>query len=168
MDDMPAPQTDAATDSGSDAATEAATDPMPDALVPELDHELPPEGVPIGRASELSGVGIEALRYYEREGLLLDATDRDSGGRRRYHANDLRWIAGLVMLRETGMPIADMRVMAELSRTAGTEADRLVRLEEHRTRVLEALARTRAHLGSLDRKIAAYRAVVDPDRKEAP
>lgn len=135
-------------------------------LVPELDHDVPSDGVSIGRASELSGVGIEALRYYEREGLLLEPTVRDSGGRRRYHARDLRWIAGLVMLRETGMPIADIRVMAELSRTAGTEAERLVLLEEHRTRVVEALARTRAHLTSLDRKITAYREVVDHDRRD--
>ena len=136
-------------------------------LVPELDYDVPPDGVSIGRASELSGMGIEALRYYEREGLLLEPTNRDGGGRRRYHAHDLRWIAGLVMLRETGMSISDIRVIADLSRTPGTEAQRLVLLEEHRTRVLEALARTQAHLGSIDRKIAAYREVVG-DRKETP
>jgi len=29
------------------------------------------EGITIGKLSALTGVGIEAIRYYEREGLLL-------------------------------------------------------------------------------------------------
>ena len=148
-------------------STTGATGRDHDSLVPELDYDVPDDGVPIGRASELSGVGIEALRYYEREGLMLDATPRDPGGRRRYHAADLRWIAGLVMLRETGMPIADIRVIADLSRTAGTEAERLVHLEAHRRRVLEDLARTQSHLAHIEHKIASYREVL-AHRKDTP
>jgi DNA-binding transcriptional MerR regulator len=133
---------------------------VPPVLLPDLEYDVPPGGLSIGEASRATGVGIEALRYYEREGLLLDPAGRDGGGRRRYGAGDLRWIAGLVMLRETGMSIADIRVMAGLSRTAGTEAERLVLLEEHRRRVLDAMARTQGHLLAIDRKIAAYREVV--------
>lgn len=143
-----------------DDVTPSATDSDPDSLIPTLDYDVPAEGVPIGRASELSGLGIEALRYYEREGLMLDATPRDPGGRRRYHEADLRWIAGLVMLRETGMPIADIRVIADLSRTAGTEAERLIHLEAHRQRVLDDLARIQSHLTHIERKIARYREVL--------
>jgi DNA-binding transcriptional MerR regulator len=121
---------------------------------------VPTGGLSIGEASRLTGVGVEALRYYEREGLMLDRTRRNTGGRRRYDAGDLRWIAGLVMLRETGMSIDDVRVMADLSRTAGTEADRLALLEQHRQRVLEEMARTQGHLLASERKIAAYREVV--------
>jgi len=132
---------------------------VPPVLLPHLEYDVPPAGLSIGEASRATGVGIEALRYYEREGLLLDPTTRDGGGRRRYAAADLRWIAGLVMLRETGMSIADIRVMADLSRTAGTEADRLVLLEQHRQRVLDAMARTQGHLLAIERKIAAYREV---------
>lgn len=135
-------------------------DRVPPALLPDLEVDVPDDGLSIGEASRATGVGVEALRYYEREGLLLDPTPRDGGGRRRYAAGDLRWIAGLVMLRETGMSIGDIREMADLSRTAGTEADRLALLETHRTRVLAEMARTRAHLRAIDSKIAAYREVV--------
>ncbi|WP_427846475.1 MerR family transcriptional regulator [Cryobacterium arcticum] len=85
---------------------------------------------------------------------------RDGGGRRRYRANDLAWITGLVMLRETGMSIADIRVIADVSRRDGTEAERLALFEEHRLRVVEQLERTTRHLAAIDRKIAAYRQVV--------
>lgn len=135
-------------------------DRVPPVLLPDLEYDVPPDGLSIGEASRLTGVGIEALRYYEREGLMLDPARRNGGGRRRYGAGDLRWIAGLVMLRETGMSIADVRVMADLSRTAGTEADRLALLERHRQRVLDEMARTQGHLLAIERKIAAYREVV--------
>lgn len=138
---------------------------VPSVLLPDLEFEVPSTGVPIGEASRLSGVGIEALRYYEREGLLLDPTTRDGGGRRRYGAGDLRWIAGLVMLRETGMSIADIRVIAELSRTPGTEAERLALLEEHRERVRADLARIHGHLVAIERKIASYREVVGEEER---
>ncbi|WP_369139949.1 MerR family transcriptional regulator [Modestobacter versicolor] len=134
-------------------------DDVPPLLLPDVPVDVPPEGLPIGRAAEVTGLSVEALRYYEREGLLLDPTPRNAGGRRRYRARDLTWLAGLVMLRETSMPIADMKVIADLSRRPGTEAERLVELERHRARVLEQLARTRRHLAAIDDKIAAYREV---------
>jgi len=128
-------------------------------LLPEVDTEVPADGLSIGQAAAATGMSVEALRYYEREGLLLDPTPRNAGGRRRYRQRDLAWIAGLVMLRETGMSIADIRVMAEISRRPGTEAERLAELERHRERVLEDVARTRRHLHAIETKIAAYRQV---------
>lgn len=132
-------------------------------LLPVVPVQVPEEGLSIGEASRVTGVGIEALRYYEREGLLLDPAPRNAGGRRRYASNDLAWIAGLVMLRETGMSIADIREMARLSRVPGNEAERLVLLEEHRVRVLTEMERTKGHLMAIDSKIATYREVVAGD-----
>jgi len=128
--------------------------------LPEFGIDVPDEGLSIGQAAQATGVGVEALRYYDREGLLLDPTPRDSGGRRRYGTRDLRWIAGLVILRETGMTIADIRVVADLSRREGTEPERLELFLRHREHVLEQLARTRRHLAAIDLKITAYRQAV--------
>lgn len=129
-------------------------------LLPVVPVEVPPGGLSIGETARATGVGIEALRYYEREGLLLDPAPRNAGGRRRYGSGDLAWIAGLVMLRETGMSIADIRVMAELSREGGTEPERLELLEQHRLRVLAEMERTQGHLVAIEKKIATYREVV--------
>lgn len=134
-------------------------------LPPHVPVEIPEEGLSIGEVSRATGVGIEALRYYEREGLMIDPTPRDGGGRRRYGTRDIDWIAGLVMLRETGMPIADIRVIANLSRREGTDADKLAFFERHRRTVIDQLERTKRHLAAIDAKIAAYSAAVSGDKK---
>jgi DNA-binding transcriptional MerR regulator len=133
-------------------------DRVPPTLTPQLDVDVPDEGLAIGEAAAAVGLSVQTLRYYEREGLLLDPTPRRSNGHRRFHRNDLDWLAGLVMLRETGMPIADIREVAALSRTPGTERQRLEAFERHRETVVAQLKRTQEHLAALDTKIAAYRA----------
>jgi DNA-binding transcriptional MerR regulator len=123
--------------------------------LPIIDTQIPPDGLSIGAVAELTGLSIDTLRYYERAGLLLDPAPRDTGGRRRYGQRDLDWIGGLIMLRETGMSIADVR--------------RIVVLEEHREHVLAELDRTRAHLAALERKIAGNRdAIARPATAPVP
>lgn len=135
-------------------------DRVPPTLTPQLDADVPDEGLSIGEAAAAVGLSVQTLRYYEREGLLLDPTARRSNGHRRFYRNDLDWLAGLVMLRATGMRIADIREVAALSRTAGTEKQRLEALELHREAVVAQLKRTQEHLAALDTKIAAYRGYV--------
>ncbi len=132
---------------------------MTELLVPGSPVAAPPEGLTIGQAAEALGLSVDTLRYYEREGLTLAPAPRSSTGHRRYRDRDLAWLAGLVMLRATGMSIGQIREIAELSRHEGTEAQRLVVLERHRERVVRQLEETRRHLAALDTKIAAYRRV---------
>ncbi|WP_308798185.1 MerR family transcriptional regulator [Agromyces silvae] len=135
-------------------------DRVPPALVPQLDADVPADGLTIGEAAAVVGLSVETLRYYEREGLLLDPAARRSNGHRRFRRADLDWLAGLVMLRETGMPIARIREIAAISRTPGSERERLEVLQTHRDAVVARLEQTRRHLVALDTKIAAYRAYV--------
>jgi len=65
-------------------------------------------------AAEHSGLSIDTLRYYEREGIL-PAVARTAGGRRTYTDDDLARLEFLRCLRETGMPIAKLRRYAELA-----------------------------------------------------
>lgn len=132
---------------------------MSQLLLPDIAIDLPPEGLSIGQVAAELGISVQTLRYYEREGLMLDPTPRDGGNRRRYNKSDLEWIAGLIMLRETGMPIVDIRVIADLSRRPGTEAERLEFFELHRDHVLAELERTRRHLAAIEQKITAYRTI---------
>jgi DNA-binding transcriptional MerR regulator len=133
---------------------------MDEIALPPLGAEVPPGGLTIGEVAHATGLSIQALRYYEREGLMLDPAPRDESGRRRYGVRDLAWIGGLLMLRDTGMSVSGMRALAELSRVDGTENERLRVLESHRERILEELVRTRQHLVALDKKINAYRDVI--------
>ncbi|MDG9690247.1 MerR family transcriptional regulator [Streptomyces mutabilis] len=98
--------------------------------------ETPATPLSIGDVAEQTGLSVHALRFYEREGLLVGPVRRTSGGRRRYSASDVDWLLICVKLRESGMPLADLKQFAELVRHGpGNEAERLRLLEAHRRRV---------------------------------
>ncbi len=87
------------------------------------------------------GLSVHALRFYEREGLLIGPVERTAGGRRRYSQVDVEWLKICIRLRESRMPLADLRQFAALVRSGpGNEADRLALLDAHRARVDAQLA----------------------------
>jgi DNA-binding transcriptional MerR regulator len=111
-----------------------------------------------GEAAERTGFSLDTLRYYERIGLL-HTIDRTVGGQRRFTEYDVLWLLMLRCLRQTGMPIAQMRRFAELARGRDeTVPERLALLEEHDGRIEEQIAGLRAHQQQIQRKIAIYRA----------
>jgi DNA-binding transcriptional MerR regulator len=108
------------------------------------------------QAAEQSGFSLDTLRYYERIGLL-DDIDRAPSGHRRFHGDDLEWLGVLRCLRDTGMPIAQMRKYAELTRRGqGTLAERLRLLTEHDAHVQERIALLQAQHNHLREKINWY------------
>ncbi|MEO6605510.1 MAG: MerR family transcriptional regulator [Aeromicrobium sp.] len=122
--------------------------------------EIPLEGLTISAAAEVSGLSVDTLRYYEKEGLTLHPPERSSSGQRRYAESDVRWLGTLVMLRKTGMPIRDIRRFVDLYRVEGSEADRLAILEAHREHVREQLLAVQTHLEAIDHKIDFYTALI--------
>lgn len=114
-------------------------------------------GRTIAQAAAELGLSVDALRYYEKDGLLLRPVPRSASGHRRYEETDLRWILLVTRLRATGMPIRDIRRYADLVRAgAGNESERLALLQAHREEVLRELAEVTAHLGAIDHKIGIY------------
>ena len=124
-----------------------------------MDHTT---GLSIAQAARRCGLTAHTLRYYERDGLLLQDIGRASTGHRRYTERDLTWIALITRLRATGMPIRDIRAYAALCRDGeGNENERLGLLLAHRDRVLAELAATTAHLSAIDGKIGIYQDRLD-------
>ena len=126
----------------------------------------------ISEAAARAGMSIDALRYYERTGLMLEPVDRAESGHRRYSERDVSWLMFLVKVRKTGMPIRVMREYARLVREGeGNEEQRLALLEQHREAVLASLKETRRNLNEIDRKIESYRvrmAVVENSLARTP
>jgi DNA-binding transcriptional MerR regulator len=85
----------------------------------------------IDEVAKRTGLTAYTLRYYERIGLIAPVA-RAAGGQRRYAASDMDWIAFLLRLRTTHMPIGKMQAFAHL-RGAGdaTVPARRQMLEEH-------------------------------------
>ena len=66
-------------------------------------------------AAELAGMSVQALRLYERKGLLEPT--RTAGGTRRYSDNDI------ARLRRIGVLINDGINLTGIARVLGLEAD---------------------------------------------
>lgn len=110
----------------------------------------------IGEFSKLTGLGIHTLRYYEQERLI--APERNSGNRRCYSDKDLTWIAFIKRLKETGMPIKEIRHYAELRADGdSTLSERMEMLVQHRQALNKQIAQLQEHKIKLDEKIEFYR-----------
>jgi MerR family transcriptional regulator, aldehyde-responsive regulator len=106
--------------------------------------------------SERTGVSIDTLRYYEREGLLDDVA-RAHSGHRRYSEGDVLWVEVLRCLRDTGMTIDQLRRYCELgAQGERTEPERRDILTHHRARVEEQIAQRHEALRLIDHKLSFY------------
>lgn len=68
----------------------------------------------IGEAAKLSGVNIETIRYYEREGIVPVA-ERSANGRRLYDSASISRLRFIRRCRDLGFPISAVRALLELS-----------------------------------------------------
>lgn len=119
----------------------------------------------IGQVAERTGMSVHALRYYEREGLLVDPVLRGSDGRRIYTEWDLEWLEVCVKLRESGMPLTGIRRLAELVRQGeGNEAARLALLREHQRHVRAQIAALTDCLDLITLKVQFYETLVEAAR----
>lgn len=115
------------------------------------------DGLSVAEMAAVTGVSGYTLRYYERAGLIRAVT-RSGGNQRRYQPGDVEWIRFLLRLRETGMPIAQMREYAAL-RSHGDVSirARLDLLAAHHERLREQIATLRGHERALRAKVETYR-----------
>jgi DNA-binding transcriptional MerR regulator len=111
----------------------------------------------IGEVSDRTGLSVHALRFWEREGILAKAVHRDSGGRRRYSEDDVDWLTLCIVLRESGMPVPEIRRYTELVRAGdGNEEERLVVLRAHEQRILAQQAALSRSMDLIRFKIGVY------------
>ncbi|MFC4337266.1 MerR family transcriptional regulator [Salininema proteolyticum] len=118
---------------------------------------LPARGLSIRETADRTGFTADTLRYYEKIGLL-QGIGRTSTGQRRFSEHDLWLLEMLKCLRDTGMPVAEMREFADLVRAGDqTGPERVRLLERHLAsvdRLLADLAGKRSHI---THKIDHYR-----------
>lgn len=76
----------------------------------------------IGEAAKLSGVNIETIRYYEREGVV-PAADRSANGRRLYDTAAIARLRFIRRCRDLGFRISDVRALLDLSDSASKNCD---------------------------------------------
>ncbi|WP_394788432.1 Cd(II)/Pb(II)-responsive transcriptional regulator [Rhodoferax sp.] len=92
--------------------------------------------------SDATGVEIETIRFYEKQGLL-PAPARTANGYREYGAPQLERLAFIRHCRALDMPLADVQRLLNLVDTPAGDCNDVDRLVD------EQLARVRARLKSM-------------------
>ncbi|RQY93892.1 heavy metal-responsive transcriptional regulator [Burkholderia stagnalis] len=109
----------------------------------------------IGRLAAESGVSRDALRYYEREGLLAPAA-KTGAGYRLYEANAVRRIGFIQHAQRCGFTLAEIRELLDLRQTGDACcADVRQRAVGKRRRLGDRIRAMQAMATALDELIAA-------------
>jgi DNA-binding transcriptional MerR regulator len=110
--------------------------------------------------SELTGLSIDTLRWYEKEGLL-PVVGRSSDGRRTYTPAAVGFVRLVQALRRTGMPVAEVRAFVQIGAgTVATHPTRLALLEQQSAAVQRRIAELQQDLLVVHRKIDNYRDLI--------
>lgn len=110
----------------------------------------------IKQFSKKTGVSDYTLRFYEKEGVL-PFVNRNKIGNRIYDEQNLEWISFIIALRETGMPLSEIKRYVELFKQGDcTIPERKQMMLDHRVKVQEQLTQTLNHLEKINYKLALY------------
>ncbi len=97
----------------------------------------------IGEMASRFGLPTHVLRHWETQGLLTPARE---GDRRRYTDTDLYRVAAILISKEAGFGLADIRTML----TARSASARHAMMARHREKLLIRIARAQAALDMLE------------------
>lgn len=113
----------------------------------QLETKKAPFGsvVPIGRAAERSGCGIETIRFYEKIGVVPKAR-RTEGDRRVYTNAEVARIAFIRRARELGFSLDEVRSLLALAEGHSDACGKVQSIATH-------------HLGEVAAKIATLTAM---------
>ena len=112
----------------------------------------------IGRLARSAEVGVETIRFYEREGLLT-APARTTSGYRQYPPEAVARLGFIRRAKSLGFSLAEIRVLLQLAdpgREMTADRAQVKALTQHKLadidRRIEELQRMRAALADLDRQ----------------
>ncbi|GGZ28094.1 DNA polymerase III subunit beta family protein [Streptomyces poonensis] len=109
----------------------------------------------IGEMARDSGLGVSALRFYDRAGVLVPAWVDPVSGYRWYSPEQLEEARLLARLRRAGMPLADIRLVLAGWSSADTDLVHQL-LEAHLRRLERGLSDARGEFSTL-RALLAHR-----------
>ncbi|HRH43216.1 MAG TPA: heavy metal-responsive transcriptional regulator [Pyrinomonadaceae bacterium] len=89
------------------------------------------KGLKIGEVSRLSGIGIEALRFYEKSGLL-DRPKRTNSGYRLYDESVLERLAFVKKAQVLGFSLDEIKQLIENKRAGGNPCTEVREFVRHR------------------------------------
>ena len=106
----------------------------------------------VGEMAKILQVAPSTLRYYDKEGLL-PFVERSGGGIRMFKEADFGWLHIIECLKQTGMPIKEIKRFVDWCMEGDSTIDqRLALIERQREAVVEQIRQMQATLHMLDYK----------------
>ena len=106
----------------------------------------------IGKVAKQAGVGVETIRFYEREGLVDEPRRRESGYR-QYDPEVVRRIRFIRHAKELGFTLREIKELLDLRIEPGSQCGDVLKLAQakiddidERVRKLQKMRRTLAAL----------------------
>lgn len=113
----------------------------------------------IGTFTKITGLSADTLRYYEKEGLILP--ERDANNRRIYSEKDIDWIEFILRLKETAMPISQIKTYARLRYEGDSTLEkRLDLLLDHQRFIYKEKEKLEQNMLHLNKKIDIYKEAI--------
>ena len=75
--------------------------------------------LPIGQIAKQAGLTVEAVRFYEKKGLILEP-ERSESGYRQYSPDTLKRLHFISRAKEVGFSLSDIAELLDLRRKPGT------------------------------------------------
>lgn len=94
----------------------------------------------IGRVAKLAQVGVETIRFYEREGLLEEPPRRPSGYR-QYSADAVDRVRSIRRAKELGFTLREIKELLSLPAVPGRRAAEVHRRAEAKLRDIDEKVR---------------------------
>ena len=91
----------------------------------------------VGQASKESGIGIETIRYYEKEGII-PSVGRASNGRRQFSSSDISRLRFIKRFRSLGFSIPDIRSLQKLAFSKDNNCEKAATIGERNLEVVRA------------------------------
>jgi len=115
----------------------------------------------IQKFSEITNISAHTIRYYEKIGLLRNVS-RNSSGHRWFTEKDIIWIEFIKRLKDTGMPLDNIRKYADLrDEGISTSEFRMQMLQQHAVMLEDKIAEEQFHLNKLKEKIEYYSEIIE-------
>ena len=122
----------------------------------------------VAQAAEKTGISAHTLRFYAKEGLL-PFVQRSAGGIRQFTQTDMEWLALIQCLKNTGMPLKEIKHFAADCAAAGngTIEERLAIFLAQRERVKQQIKELKGYLNVLEHKCSFYQRATELGSVEA-
>ncbi|VTR50513.1 MerR family transcriptional regulator [Actinobacillus pleuropneumoniae] len=119
----------------------------------------------IKQVSERTGLTEDAIRYYEKIGLL-PSPKRKENGHRVYHIEDAEIMELITCLKKTGMSLEDMKAYVHLPFKENIQSvpELNAMLQNYRQKITGQISDLQRILRFIDDKLSRNQSLLNPDK----